>query len=307
MKKNDLSRDEYRNIKEDHILSLRKKRNNKYNFKNLNLAQMQLSSNLDTNIIINCIKNDELFIKYKNSDDELEKINFLMQMIISNNTDILKYGLFELKIYLENIKDKNEFESKNLLNNFNEKMFRFLFELLFKKYNDCQNIEEYFQILILLCNIISNLCILNNFYISIFFDYFPDLLQKIKNEQNNQIKNSIYSLIIKIILTGGDFNNQMNQIAQNLFEQVYNELIYLNTQSNNNINILNLKILFPTLLNIISVIIYNRKQIITNINMNITKLLNILSFINIYLSTSFIETDILKESLNFLSTLLNFY
>ena len=307
LKKNDLSRDEYRNIKEDHILSLRKKRNNKYNFKNLNLAQMQLSSNLDTNIIINCIKNDELYIKYKNSDNEIEKINFLMQMIISNNTNILKYGLFELKIYLENIKDKNEFDSKNLLNNFNEKMFRFLFELLFKKYNICQNIEEYFQILILLCNIISNLCILNNFYISIFFDYFPDLLQKIKNEQNNQIKNSIYSLIIKIILTGSDFNNQMNQIAQNLFEQVYNELIYLNTQSNNNINILNLKVLFPTLLNIISVIIYNRKQIITNINMNITKLLNILSFINRYLSTSFIETDILKESLNFLSTLLNFY
>ena len=307
LKKNDLSRDEYRNIKEDHILSLRKKRNNKYNFKNLNLAQMQLSSNLDTNIIINCIKNDELYIKYKNSDNEIEKINFLMQMIISNNTNILKYGLFELKIYLENIKDKNEFESKNLLNNFNEKMFRFLFELLFKKYNIFKNIEEYFQILILLCNIISNLCILNNFYISIFFDYFPDLLQKIKNEQNNQIKNSIYSLIIKIILTGSDFNNQMNQIAQNLFEQVYNELIYLNTQSNNNINILNLKVLFPTLLNIISVIIYNRKQIITNINMNITKLLNILSFINRYLINSFIETDILKESLNFLSTLLNFY
>ena len=307
LKKNDLSRDEYRNIKEDHILSLRKKRNNKYNFKNLNLAQMQLSSNLDTNIIINFIKNDELYIKYKNSDNELEKINFLMQMIISNNTNILKYGLFELKIYLENIKDKNEFESKNLLNNFNEKMFRFLSELLFKKYNDCQNIEEYFQILILLCNIISNLCILNNFYISIFFDYFPDLFQKIKNEQNNQIKNSIYSLIIKIILIGGDFNNQMDQIAQNLFEQVYNELIYLNTESNNNINILNLKVLFPTLLNIISIIIYNRKQIITNINMNITKLLNILSFINKYLSISFIETDILKESLNFLSTFLNFY
>ena len=81
-KKNDLSRDEYKNINEEHILSLRKKRNNKYNFKNLNLAQMQLSSKLDINIIINCIKNDELYIKYKNSDNELEKINFLMQMII---------------------------------------------------------------------------------------------------------------------------------------------------------------------------------------------------------------------------------
>ena len=41
--------------------------------------------------------------------------------------------------------------------------------------------------------------------------------------------------------------------------------------------------------------------------MNIAKLLNILSFINKYLSISFIETEILKESLNFLSTFLNFY
>ena len=290
-KKNDLSRDEYKNINEEHILSLRKKRNNKYNFKNLNLAQMQLSSKLDINIIINCIKNDELYIKYKNSDNELEKINFLMQMIISNNINILKYGLFELKKYLENIKDKIEFESKNLLNHFNEKMFRFLFELLFKKNNECQNIEEYYQILILICNIISNLCILNNFYISIFFDYFPDLLQKIKNETNNQIKNSIYSLIIKIILAGDAFSNQIIQIVQNLFEQAYNELIYLNAESNNNINILNLKALFPTLLNIISSIIYNQNQIITNTNMNIAKLLNILSFINKYLSISFIETE----------------
>ena len=303
-KKNDLSRDEYKNINEEHILSLRKKRNNKYNFKNLNLAQMQLSFKLDINIIINCIKNDELYIKYKNSDNELEKINFLMQMIISNNINILKYGLFELKKYLENIKDKIEFESKNLLNNFNEKMFRFLFELLFKKNNECQNIEEYYQILILICNIISNLCILNNFYISIFFDYFPDLLQKIKNEANNQIKNSIYSLIIKIILVDDAFSNQIIQIVQNLFEQAYNELIYLNAESN---NILNLKALFPTLLNIISSIIYHLNQIITNTNMNIAKLLNILSFINKYLSISFIETEILKESLNFLSIFLNFY
>ena len=303
-KKNDLSRDEYKNINEEHILSLRKKRNNKYNFKNLNLAQMQLSSKLDINIIINCIKNDELYIKYKNSDNELEKINFLMQMIISNNLNILKYGLFELKKYLENIKDKIEFESKNLLNHFNEKMFRFLFEIIIKKNNECQNIEEYYQILILICNIISNLCILNNFYISIFFDYFPDLLQKIKNETNNQIKNSIYSLIIKIILAGDPLSNQIIQIVQNLFEQAYNELIYLNAESN---NILNLKALFPTLLNIISSIIYHLNQFITNTNMNIAKLLNILSFINKYLSISFIETEILKESLNFLSTFLNFY
>jgi len=307
--KNDSSRGECRNINEEHILSLRKKRNNRNinNINNIILAQKQLSYNLDINMIINFIKNDELYMKYKNNENEFEKLNLLMQMIISNNSNILKYALLELKKYLQNIKDKNEFESKNLLNFFNEKMFGFLFKLLFKKNNDYINIEEYYQILILLCNIISNLCMLNNFYTDIFYQYFPNLIQKIKSEENNQIKNSIYSLIDKIFLIDNINNNQILQIKQNFFEQIYNEIIYLNEESNNNFNILNLKELFPTLLNITSIIICNRNQILTNSNMNIEKLLNILSFINKYLSDSFIETDILKESLNFLSSILKFY
>ena len=307
--KNDSSRGECRNINEEHILSLRKKRNNRNinNINNIILAQKQLSYNLDINMIINFIKNDELYMKYKNNENEFEKLNLLMQMIISNNSNILKYALLELKKYLQNIKDKNEFESKNLLNIFNEKMFGFLFKLLFKKNNDYINIEEYYQILILLCNIISNLCMLNNFYTDIFYQYFPNLIQKIKSEENNQIKNSIYSLIDKIFLIDNINNNQILQIKQNFFEQIYNEIIYLNEESNNNFNILNLKELFPTLLNITSIIICDRNQILTNSNMNIEKLLNILSFINKYLSDSFIETDILKESLNFLSSILKFY
>ena len=307
--KNDSSKGECRNINEEHILSLRKKRNNRNinNINNIILAQKQLSYNLDINMIINFIKNDELYMKYKNNENEFEKLNLLMQMIISNNSNILKYALLELKKYLQNIKDKNEFESKNLLNIFNEKMFGFLFKLLFKKNNDYINIEEYYQILILLCNIISNLCMLNNFYTDIFYQYFPNLIQKIKSEENNQIKNSIYSLIDKIFLIDNINNNQILQIKQNFFEQIYNEIIYLNEESNNNFNILNLKELFPTLLNITSIIICNRNQILTNSNMNIEKLLNILSFINKYLSDSFIETDILKESLNFLSSILKFY
>ena len=307
--KNDSPRGECRNINEEHILSLRKKRNNRNinNINNIILTQKQLSYNLDINMIINFIKNDELYMKYKNNENEFEKLNLLMQMIISNNNNILKYALLELKKYLQNIKDKNEFESKNLLNIFNEKMFGFLFKLLFKKNNDYINIEEYYQILILLCNIISNLCMLNNFYTDIFYQYFPNLIQKIKSEENNQIKNSIYSLIDKIFLIDNINNNQILQIKQNFFEQIYNEIIYLNEESNNNFNILNLKELFPTLLNITSIIICNRNQILTNSNMNIEKLLNILSFINKYLSDSFIETDILKESLNFLSSILKFY
>ena len=313
-KKNDLTREEYKNINEKHILSLRKKRNNnKYlnHLKNLNLAQNQFSYELDIITIINIIKEEELYIAYKNSENESEKINYILQMIISKNINILKYGLFELKKYLLNIQDKNEFESKNLLTYFNEKFIRFLFELLLKQKNEYSNLEEYYQIMILLCNIISNLCLLNDFYICIALEYFPELLQKLNNEENNQLKTAIYNLSIKILLNQNLKENEIQKyctIEQNIFEQVYGELIHLNNESLNNMNMLNLKGLFPILINIINIIIYNSKQIIfNNTNINIKKLLNILSFINRYLNISFIETDILKTSLHFLTAIMNFY
>jgi len=313
IKKKDFSGEEFKKINEEHNLSLRKKRNNKNmnHIKNLNLAQNHFSYNIDINLIINSIKSEEIYLKYKNSESELEKLNYLMQMIISKNNDILKCGLFELKKYLSNIKSKKEFESKNLLNYFNEKMFRFLFELLFKKNITYLNLEEYYQIMILLCNIISNLCELNDFYSKILLEYFPDLLLIIKNEPDNQIKNSIYIVCSKILLIKNIDENyliKLSQIYKNFFEDVYNELVNLNNESN---NIFNLKGLFPTLLNIISAIIYNNNQFIMNIinnsYINIEKILHISSFINKYLSISFIETDIPKSSLNFLHAFLNFY
>ena len=314
IKKNELTREEYKNINEKHILSLRKKRNNnKYlnHLKNLNSAQNQFSYELDITMTTNIIKEEELYIAYKNSENEYEKINYILQMIISKNINILKYGLFELKKYLLNIQDKNEFESKNLLNHFNEKFIRFLFELLLKQKNEYSNLEEYYQIMIILCNIISNLCLLNDFYINIVLEYLPELLQKLNNGENNQFKAAIYNLSTKILLNQNLKENEIQKyctIEQNIFERVYDELIHLNEESLNNMNIFNLKGLFPTYINIINIIIYNNKQnIFNNTNINIKKLLNILSFINRYLNVSFMETDILKASLNFLSAILNFY
>mgnify|MGYP006916132689 FL=1 len=314
IKKNELTREEYKNINEKHILSLRKKRNNnKYlnHLKNLNSAQNQFSYELDITMTTNIIKEEELYIAYKNSENEYEKINYILQMIISKNINILKYGLFELKKYLLNIQDKNEFESKNLLNHFNEKFIRFLFELLLKQKNEYSNLEEYYQIMIILCNIISNLCLLNDFYINIVLEYLPELLQKLNNGENNQFKAAIYNLSTKILLNQNLKENEIQKyctIEQNIFERVHDELIHLNEESLNNMNIFNLKGLFPTYINIINIIIYNNKQnIFNNTNINIKKLLNILSFINRYLNVSFMETDILKASLNFLSAILNFY
>ena len=58
-----------------------------------------------------------------------------------------------------NIKNPDEFTSKNLLVQLNEKMFRFLFTLLFNKKN-----EEHYIIINLISIIVSKLCTFNDFY-----------------------------------------------------------------------------------------------------------------------------------------------
>ena len=307
--KNDSSKNEFRSLNEEHTLSLRKKRNNKhtYQLKNLNLAQNILNHNININQIINLIENQEIYIKYKSSENEYEKLNYIMQMMIFNNNNILKYALVELKQYLIKIKDKDEFSSKNLLNYFNEKMFKFLIELLIKNKNTYINLEEYYQIKTILCHIISNLCILNDFYINSLLEYFQDILNFLIHEQDNIFKNEIYTMIIKILLMQNKKENETDKLEQNykyFSNLVIDEIINLNKESN---TISNLKILFPTLLSFISAIIYNNIRINKNFIFDIKKLLYILSFINKYLSTSFMETNIMKSALNFLSAFTNFY
>ena len=307
--KNDSSKNEFRSLNEEHTLSLRKKRNNKHScqLKNLNLAQNILNHNININQIINLIENQEIYIKYKSSENEYEKLNYIMQMMIFNNNNILKYALIELKQYLIKIKDKDEFSSKNLLNYFNEKMFKFLIELLIKNKNTYINLEEYYQIKTILCHIISNLCILNDFYINSLLEYFQDILNFLIHEQDNIFKNEIYTMIIKILLTQNKKENETDKLEQNykyFSNLVIDEIINLNKESN---TISNLKILFPTLLSFISAIIYNNIRINKNFIFDIKKLLYILSFINKYLSTSFMETNIMKSALNFLSAFTNFY
>ena len=99
-------------------------------------------------------------------------------------------------------------------------------------------------------------------------------------------------------------------IQINFFEKVNDELSCIINETNNitSNNIFDIKLIYPTLINIIISIINNSSQIIiNNSNLNIKKLLYIASFINKYISIFFMETDILKSTLNFLSAFLNFY
>ena len=309
----DFSKEDINIKNEEHFLSLRKKRNNRHInvLRNLNLEHMELSYNLNLNIIINNIKNEEIYLKYKNSWNDFEKFDYLNQMILSKNIEILKYGLFELKNYILSIRDKNEFDSKNLLNFFNEKMITYLFELLLQKKSEFKNLEEYYQIVVLLCNIISDLCEFNENYAQLLLKYFPNILEIMRNEGDNYIKSYIYILLSKILLIKSiDETDVVHIIQINFFEKVNDELSCIINETNNitSNHILDIKLIYPTLINIIISIINNNSQIIiNNSNLNIKKLLYIASFINYYISISFMETDILKSTLNFLSAFLNFY
>ena len=304
-KSKSLIKEEINKTNEEHILSLRKKRDHKQMkyLRNTNLVPLNLSQEVDLNKLIPLIQNEELYIKFNSFDNnEVDKLNILLSMLINENINLLKFSLIQLKHYLNNIKNPDEFTSKNLLVQLNEKMFRFLFTLLFNKKN-----EEHYIIINLISLIVSKLCTFNDFYIGILFDYFSDLLDLAKNAKEINIKNSIYLIAQKIFLLKDNNNELLSQkkiqIFPIFFKQMFDELIELNNEFMNNKNIFIIKDLFPTLLNII-----NNILLLTNDNIlnNLNKIANILSFINQYLDISFMETEIIKSAIDFLSIISNY-
>ena len=303
-----MTREEFNHKNEEHILSLRKKTNNRQAeyLKKFNLHPKILSHDTDINNLIPLIQNEPLYIQYNSNINETEKLNYLLQMLISENNNILKYCLIELKKYLNHIDNPNAFLSKNLLNIFNEKMFRFLFTKLLNNKNNYTNDEDYYQIMALLCFNISKLCFLNEFYIDILYDYIPNILNIAQNEQDKNLKNSLYIITNKILLKD---KKKLETIYQTFFNQIYNELINIINESMTNKNIFILKDLYPTLINIINIfILINIKNSDNNIFLiDIQKISKILLLVKEYLDKSFMETEILKSTLNFLGIVLKNY
>ena len=304
-KSKSLIKEEINKANEEHILSLRKKRDHKQMkyLRNTNLIPLNSSQDADLNKLIPLIQNEELYIKFNLVDNnEIDKLNILLSMLINENDNLLKFSLIQLKQYLNNIKNPDEFTSKNLLVQLNEKMFRFLFTILFNKKN-----EEHYIIINLISFIVSKLCTFNDFYIGILFDYFSNLVDLAKNVKENNIKNSIYLLIQKIFLLKSNNNELLNQkkiqIFPEFFELIFKELVELNNEFMNNKNIFILKDLFPTLLNIINnILLFSNDNILNNLD----KIGNILTFINQYLGISFMETEIIKSALDFLYIATNY-
>ena len=98
---------------EDHTLSLRKRKNNR---------QMQyeippellndVSYKINISEIEQKICKEELYLQYKNANNEKISLGFLFQMLLSKNDDLIKFSVGKIREFLINT-NKKEFKEKN--------------------------------------------------------------------------------------------------------------------------------------------------------------------------------------------------
>ena len=270
MEKNNNNKDskEIKLINENHFLSLRKNMKNKtiYTKSNYLVKENERNKNIneinfDAKNFESKIKNEKLFNLYSTSEDKISKLGYCLQMIITNDDNLIIYGLYQINAFILNY-SKELFETENLIIQFNESMFKYLFDILGKKYNDSDN-----NVLLLLTSIINKLCQFNNQYIDWLMNNLPIIyniiieisspLNKNKNQdKNNHIKNRLFNIINNIFLLD-NFSNYKDNFENNykqLFPIIINEIYDIK----NNDSFLFYKKYISTLLTIINNIFMNR-------------------------------------------------
>ena len=234
---------------EEHSLSLRKRLSNRGKrghilppFLNndlmyeINMAELEPKLN-----------NEQLYILFKNSNDEKSSLGLLFQMLfVENNDDILKYSLANLKKFLISI-DQNIFNAKNLSTEFNDKSIIFLFKLLQKKSNDLYILSNVSFIL----NKLGIFIIFNgkDYYFNTLFDNFNNVLNLAKAIKQNEahIKNLLYFLTDKIFLGSNEIIAKLEKAFPTYIQQIHQEILNLDeSQFVKNMN------LITTLLQIIN-------------------------------------------------------
>ena len=229
----------------------------KENERNKNINEI----NFDAKNFESKIKNEKLFNLYSTSEDKISKLGYCLQMIITNDDNLIIYGLYQINAFILNY-SKELFETENLIIQFNESMFKYLFDILGKKYNDSDN-----NVLLLLTSIINKLCQFNNQYIDWLMNNLPIIyniiieisspLNKNKNQdKNNHIKNRLFNIINNIFLLD-NFSNYKDNFENNykqLFPIIINEIYDIK----NNDSFLFYKKYISTLLTIINNIFMNR-------------------------------------------------
>ena len=214
---------------EEHSLSLRKRLSNRGKrghilppFLNndlmyeINMAELEPKLN-----------NEQLYILFKNSNDEKNSLGLLFQMLfVENNDDILKYSLANLKKFLISI-DQNIFNAQNLSTEFNDKSIIFLFKLLQKKSNDLYILSNISFIL----NKLGIFIILNgkDYFFNTLFDNFNNVLNLAKeiNQNEPHIKNLLYLLTDKIFLGSDEMIRKLEKAFPSYIQQIHQEILNL--------------------------------------------------------------------------------
>ena len=211
---------------EEHSLSLRKKKNIRQRAYELPPEFLSdLYYKINTLEIEQRICNDQLYIQYKNSNDEKNSLGFLFQMLLSGNDDIIKFSVAKIRDFLVNIEEK-KFHEKNYDDEFSDKLIKFLFDLMFNKSNDLLLLSNISFLLNKLAIFIKNQKDLTNFF-NIYFNCFDNLLSLAKSISNNEpkIKNMLYMLTDKIFfIASEDMIMQLEKFYPNYITQIHSEL-----------------------------------------------------------------------------------
>lgn len=214
---------------EEHSLSLRKRLSNRG--KRGHILPFSLSDDLMYEINMAELEpkliNEQLYISFKNSNDEKNSLGLLFQMLfVENNDNILKYSLANLKKYLISI-DQNIFNAKNLSTEFNDKSIIFFFQLLQKKSNDFYILSNVSFIL----NKLGVFIIYNDkeYFFNILFDNFNNVLNLAKemNQDQPHIKNLLYLLTAKIFLGTEEMILKLEKAFPSYIQQIHQEILNL--------------------------------------------------------------------------------
>ena len=214
---------------EEHSLSLRKRLSNRGKRGHI----LPFSLNNDLKYEINMaelepkLNNEQLYILFKNSNDEKNSLGLLFQMLlVENNDDILKFSLANLKKFLISI-DQNIFNAQNLSTEFNDKSIIFLFQLLQMKSNDFYILSNVSFIL----NKLGIFIIYNGkeYFFNTLFDNFNNVLNLAKaiNQNEPHIKNLLYILTDKIFLGSDEMIRKLEKAFPSYIQQIHQEILNL--------------------------------------------------------------------------------
>ena len=206
------------NIREKVLLTLRKQKINKSHLTNRLKLIMdnEQSKNYSININALNISSNNLVNQFNNTNDQIQKLNLLLMMLISSDQEILKFSLYHIRNFTFT-QDEKTAKEINMINIINKKVIDFLYNLICIPNQDKQIIYTILEIFIYLT---YNL----NDYIEILLEK-SEIIFKFAKETNDISLKKKYLWCILHLLSGTEEQIQklLNKCS-NLSDFIVNEL-----------------------------------------------------------------------------------